>query len=217
MDRPILFSGPMVRALIDGHKTQTRRVVTPQPDWDHEVVETRLDGLTWPIGKYGQQCGGPIPLPRFAVGDRLWVRESIGRRPASFLGVEATNGVETAFYKADDDDVIETAGFNVCPWWKAKSLPGMHMPRWASRLTLIVTDVRVQRLQEINEVDAWDEGVQDCGEIDGGRQISGYGKTLYANLWDSLNADRGYGWKTNPWVCAVSFNVIKQNIDQVKP
>ncbi|WP_245459921.1 hypothetical protein [Mesorhizobium sp. M1B.F.Ca.ET.045.04.1.1] len=227
MDRPILFSGPMVRALLESRKTQTRRVITPQPDWDAEVVETKLFGLTWPIGKYGQQCGGPIALPRFAIGDRLYVREVC-------MAEELADGSDGVRYLADNAFLAiantREAGDRWCDLFnysgkrpsgrRGRKVPGMHMPRWASRLTLIVTDVRVQRLQAINEIDAWAEGVQDCGEIDGGRHISGHGKTLYANLWDHLNKDRAggaYAWAANPWIVAVSFNVIKQNIDRVKP
>jgi hypothetical protein len=121
-DRPILFSGPMVKALLDGRKTQTRRILKPQP-------------LGW-----GE------PKPRFAKGDRLWVRESFRVREGGTI-CEAGGGqmdyVDTEIvYRASDGRQFGR--------WK----PGIHMPRAYSRLTLTVTDVRVQRLQEISEADA---------------------------------------------------------------
>ena len=99
------------------------------------------------------------------------------------------------------------------------TIPSIFMPRWASRLTLIVTDVRVQRLQEISEDDAKAEGCPgwyspahpDQGVTDGRLPHE-----EFAELWDSLNAGRGYPWNSNPWICALTFDVIKQNIDHIK-
>ncbi|CDX26921.1 conserved hypothetical protein [Mesorhizobium plurifarium] len=220
-DRPILFSGPMVRAMLASTKTQTRRVLNPQPehlqvyDWKGKRLhDSEYRHWCWK-GHVGADNWDDItkqlaPFLPFAAGDRLYVREEFSG-DWQFTGLPPSEWGKDSpiWYWADGNP---TDG----DWTKPK--PGMHMPRWASRLTLTVTDVRVQRLQDINEVDAWAEGVQDCGEIDGGRQISGYGKALYASLWNSLNADRAggaYAWKANPWVVAVSFSVIHQNIDQV--
>src|SRR6185312_1490731 len=155
-DRPIIFSAPMVRALIEGRKTQTRRILKDAPEAGF-YCDPCSTGLRWVAE--GAAPSMPCRLPS-RIGDRLWVREACGRRAASFLGVEATNGVESAFYIADDEDVLNEAEFNLCPWWRGRGMCSpIHMPRWASRITLIVTDVRVQRLQEISEEDAKAEGV----------------------------------------------------------
>lgn len=192
-DRPILFSGPMVRALLDGRKTQTRRLlklptkgIYVNPKMGGWAPSTVGGGASFTIARDGSrqpapekvciwhQTTGTTIVTRWQKGDRLWCRESIGRRGASFLGVKATNGVEEAFYVADDSDVVNADGFNICPWWKSKgAIPGIHMPRWASRLTLAVTDVRVQRLQEISEADCIAEGLL-IAEGDGGGPGAGY-------------------------------------------
>jgi hypothetical protein len=213
-DRPILFSGPMVRALLEGRKTQTRRVLKPQPyPLEGQPGFWNASGV---VG--GRICISDRHLldlhHKPKAGDCLWVRESIGRRAASFLGIEAKNGVESAFYIADDADVVNADGFNICPWWKRKGgIPGIHMPRWASRLTLTVTDVRVQRLQEISKEDVIAEG---CHERDGQPLvgvINGWHEP-YAALWDTINGPGA--WDANPWVVAVTFSVTKGNIDEVE-
>ncbi|MER9768991.1 hypothetical protein NKJ09_23335 [Mesorhizobium sp. M0189] len=222
-DRPVLFSAPMVRALLARAKTQTRRVINPQPDWDAEVVRTILDGLVWPIGGFNQQCGGPIQLPRFAVGDLLYVREAWRTLHANdcLAPRQLADDSSKVTYEADPE--------NRNPLWAfGKFRQGMHMPRWASRLTLTVAQVRVQRLQEISEADAIAEGCRPIGSeflIPGQYLYSDPSKprtalsatSAYESLWNGLNEPRGFGWDTNPWVVAVSFSVIKQNIDQVKP
>jgi hypothetical protein len=200
-DRPIIFSAPMVRALLDGRKTQTRRVLKP-PYGTLEYMPDR----TW----------RPI-CTKFFKGDRLWVREAIGQRKASFLGIESTNGVMEAFYLADDEDVVESAGFNLCPWWRGKgSLSPIHMPRLASRLTLTVTDVRVQQLQDISEADCAAEGIlrTDSGHFDYHEHAEIRFTTAlgaYRDLWNSLHGPDA--WAANPWVIALTFTVSKCNID----
>lgn len=210
-DRPILFSGPMVRAILDGRKTQTRRVLKP------------AKGLT--LGEVldeGERNGSMISCarhqvqePPFAPGDRLWVREAFSYET---LDVDR-DGFMPPWYWADGNP---TSGDFTRP------KPSIHMPRWASRLTLIVTDVRVQRLQEISEDDAKAEGIE---RMKTGRGY--YDPTVskamvragvwhrkaahaFEALWDSLNAKRGFGWEANPWVVAVTFTVSKTNIDQLE-
>jgi hypothetical protein len=211
-DRPILFSGPMVRALLAGTKTQTRRVISNKP---RQTKVNLFDG-TWSdsyVLDPGNQSWRDDAYP-WRVGDRLYVREA-WRAEASYDG---TPPRELEFdscmvrYEADgywsDWDQMTHAG---------KFRQAMHMPRWASRLTLIVTDVRVQRLQEISEEDAKAEGM--AGEFCD-YELYGQSKPYryeYCGLWDSLNADRGYGWDANPWVVAVSFTVERGGIDAVRP
>lgn len=173
-DRPILFSAPMVKALLDGRKTQTRRILKPQPI-----------GFDW----YDLKC-----KPRFKVGDRLWVRETWNN---------AIGSSDEPYFKATvAEDTDWTAEERANLVWR----PSIFMPRWASRLTLTVTDVRVERLQDISEEDAIAEGVPA-----GLEHIHGPGG--YRDIWETIN---GAGsWAANPWVVAITFDVLNQNIDEV--
>ncbi len=202
-DRLIIFSAPMVRALLDGRKTQTRRVLK-KPTWAQDagwperiMDECGLDGrLSWFDRNTGCLAELPIPQP----GDRLYVREAWA--PLSALTHNdpgptalAANG----FYRADES----TIDGEISRW-----RPSIHMPRWASRLTLHVTDVRVQRLQEISEDDAVAEGcpAQTDDEL-AGMEARGW----FRDLWNSI-----YGpdaWDANPWVAAITFDVKRGNID----
>lgn len=228
-DRPILFSGPMVRAILEGRKTQTRRVLKKPPwaqskGWPDQIMsEQELDGsLIWYHRDTG--CATKLPIPQ--PGDRLWVREA-WRTGLAYedLAPSEMGGEEQILYEADG--ATER-------WWKGSSEPGrfrqgMHMPRWASRLTLTVTDVRVQRLQEISGDDAKAEGI---GRSDGRQLLNCYGPDCptdderscnkhgcwgcredFRDLWDSLNASRGLGWDQNPWVAAYTFTADRRNID----
>lgn len=228
-DRPILFSAPMVRALLDGRKTQTRRLIKPQPivhpagNWSWEG---RNGGF---VGAAGTHVDEGFPeSARFwmciQTGDRLWVREAWRTGKAyDDLKPSELGGEEPIQYSADSH--IEKWGHRLTTA-AGKLRPSMFMPRWASRLTLTVTDVRVQRLRNISTDDAEAEGCPpcdrcgDCGWInsgpDGGWQCTepGCGDAYvdqYARLWDSIN---GVGsWAANPWVAAYTFTVAHQNID----
>ncbi|MDJ1465700.1 hypothetical protein [Nitratireductor sp. GZWM139] len=233
-DRPILFSGPMIRALLEGRKTQTRRILKPQPPADMGLVGVYAPALTAVFGYVTPDADFKVPL-RYMPGVRLWVRESLA---------DTGNGVG---YVADG-----TVDPSAVWAWKRGYLPSIHMPRGLSRLTLIVTDVRVQRLQEISEADAKEEGAGShpcggCGEKNPDGRCIGCLHPFHTNgfqvLWDSLNAkprprygDDGkvthyesFPWggesvtetyrgkphhiHANPWVAALTFNVIRQNID----
>jgi hypothetical protein len=213
-EHPILFNGEMVRAILDGRKTQTRRIFkTPSwSDTDYSAEHyPNLNGFYMPDAATGLlrvvQC--PLGLP----GYLLWVRESfqplladgIKWRDASYkTGVGyAPNYVATspivAFMDHGHDDEITP-----------RITPSIFMPRWASRITLEITDVRVQRLQDISESDAMDEGAGATGplhpEWDG--DPDQYRKR-FRELWDSINANPGpYRFCANPWVWAVSFKVV---------
>ncbi len=206
-ERPILFSSPMVRALLACAKTQTRRVIKPR---GHACI---FDG-GW-TDRYVLDPGNQSWRERFypyRVGDRLYVRE------AWRCNGWATD-VATIFYRASEGDgytamceqypIADKSPLRVTGAWR----PGIHMPRWASRLTLAVTDVRVQRLQDISEEDAEAEGL--TGEFCD-YELYGQSKPYrfeYSALWNHLNAARGSGWDTNPWVVAVTFAVEHRNID----
>jgi hypothetical protein len=198
-DRPILFSGPMVRALLAGRKTQTRRLMKPQPNM--------LNGgrpMNNGRGSYSTERGWK--RIGFAAGDRLWVREAwrtecnyddTPPRDLSFDEVQWRYEADGEW--SDHDPMTASPG---------RLRAGMHMPRWASRLTLTVSEVRVQRLQEIGHDDAVAEGVSSDN---GPGQIG-----AYITLWDSLNAKPPKPrapWDSNPWVVAVSFTVDRRNID----
>ncbi len=182
-DRPILFSAPMVRALLDGRKTQTRRILKPQPLMGYAPDVTASKGI------------------RFAKGDRLWVRETWSAEHL-WAGTKPRDIPCGPFWFWPDGDPSDG------DWTKPK--PGIHMPRWASRLTLTVTDVRVERLQEISEGDAIAEGSREPSLV----PIIGAcwsERDAYAKLWEYINGPGS--WGANPWVVALTFTVEQRNID----
>lgn len=218
-ERPILFSGAMVRAILDGRKTQTRRVVKPQPmanvnGWD----------WSWPIpGKnvtpgtrdyWRNDAKNPI-APRYCPhgqpGDRLWVRETTKARPLlnMFTG-EATNAICGA-YVADDEPVLEERGFDLAWWYSRKTCPAIHMPRAACRLVLEVTGVRVERLNDCSEADALAEGVtataDDAFHIEHDMYRATDPVECYARLWAAINGAES--WAGSPWVWVVEFRRVQ--------
>ena len=199
-DRPTIFSAPMVRALLDGRKTQTRRVLKPQPVWDNGAIGIEDDAGRWAYCSNTERgFGEGLPRSRFklpyAIGDRLWVREA-----------HAFDSVMVRYYATDDVHELR------------KKRSPIHMPRWASRLTLTVTDVRVQRLQEISEADAQAEGFPISWD---GKPYDppspqediwqGYGRASMSLYWTSLHGPDA--WAANPWVAAISFTVARRTID----
>ncbi len=232
-DKPILFSAPMVRALLDGRKTQTRRFLTAftddPPAFPHQGVITALD----PNEK-------PYRWPRtYAVGDRLWVRESGHLLREAFdhnfyAGVDVFR--DAGFQHAADGFIVPARVYDtpLAEWagdCARVSRPSIHMLRWASRLTLVVTDVRVERLQDISEADAIAEGVQRDSSAfmhagwwvyDGEKRPNGEpaimttsARDSFASLWRSINGPGS--WQENPWVAAYTFRVLRGNIDAVRP
>ncbi|MGG7519651.1 hypothetical protein ACQ3G6_17385 [Allorhizobium undicola] len=203
-DRPILFSAPMVRALLAGTKTQTRRILKPQPMPDMALVGLYAPGLTAVFGYDTPDADFKVRL-RSIPGDRLWVRETW--QALSFGDYQPTKCSQSEVrYAATDPCAYLDTEARGYPW-----RPSIFMPRWASRLTLIVTDVRVERLQDISQADAKAEGAKKpmmiadddpCTYIDG-----------YADLWDSINGQGA--WEANPWVAAYTFTVHRCNIDQM--
>jgi hypothetical protein len=184
-ERPIIMSAESVRAILAGIKTQTRRVIEPQPTCFRKGSRPELvteNGVLWlrdfDFGiKLGWQVG---PCPYGGVGDRLWVRETF---------------TVLAVYRAEFPDNAGIA-------WDSP----LVMPRWASRITLEITGVRVQRVQEISEDDCIAEGVDiDFPPHEADQPTP---KMLYERLWDSINSKRGYPWASNPWVWAITFKRI---------
>lgn len=212
-EHPILFSGEMVRAILAGRKTVTRRVVKPQPPdgWSPVVehycpVEISADGEEAPgplcFGASDEEFG--VRCPYGEPGDRLWVREA-WRRTCD------TDALGCVQYKADgaalhylcdnggEGDPTELAGPAGKLWDEdaAKWRPSIHMPRWVSRILLEVKSVQVERLQEITEADAEAEGFER--------------REHFIRLWDQLNASRGCSWESNPWVWRVEFKRVEGN------
>ncbi|MBX9707891.1 MAG: hypothetical protein K2X61_08175 [Caulobacteraceae bacterium] len=192
----------MVRALLAGHKTQTRRVVKPYTKWADRFPICKPAGMAadhqvwWWDGEH-QNVGVSQACRYGAPGDRLWVRET-------WCEADTASG-----YSYAADFAHDTRGFG----WR----PSIHMPRTASRLTLAVTDIRVERLHAITEADAEAEGVREpsigpihmvsperCGQIDREKAPALF---LWEMLWRSINgAD---SWNANPWVWAVTFEVVR--------
>lgn len=240
-ERPILFSGPMVRAILEGRKTQTRRVVKPVGNDDAFVLQDYGNGF-WP---YRSDDGDtpfkgdmelPIDCPYGRVGDRLWVREtfSIGED----LGADWVRG-----YAQGDRFVILDGGSHeyIVPesyeiprnakethnsegtaehWREFGPIPSIFMPRWASRITLEITGVRVERLQDISEADALAEGVKRSQRAvspseavpcfrDYLRNEPNYhtARDSFSSLWVSLNGPES--WQANPWVWCISFKRVQ--------
>ncbi|ASP84276.1 hypothetical protein I7F13_27480 [Sinorhizobium meliloti] len=207
-DRPILFSAPMVRALLAGRKTQTRRLCKDQPPPGVAIIRKTIR----PFGgepyhaferrtKFGN-FGGEVPV-KISRGDRLWVRETW--QGLSFGDYQPTKSSLCEVRYAATDPCADLDGeARGYPW-----RPSIFMPRWASRLTVIVTDVRVERLQDISIADALAEGWP--GAVEANKMPA---TKWYRHLWDEIN---GAGaWEANPWVAAYTFTVIKQNIDQIE-
>ena len=191
-EKPILFSAPMVRAILDGTKTQTRRVVKPQwlPGAAKSFPAYELDD-----GRFGFANEEDVWIcPYGRPGDHLWVRETFN-----------ADWCDHVIYRADSSSAKE-AGYTSEPKWK----PSIFMPRKHSRILLRVTDIRVERVQDVSNDDAIAEGVDprhgplasDTLPRETGNQ------NAFRALWDSINAKRGYSWKSNPWVWAVTFERV---------
>jgi len=247
---PILFSGPLVRAILDDNKTQTRRLFTVPKA--HASRGPNLSRLWYTTGS-GQYPGGNpaftgdqppgalmrcddgtcqrVPSPFGIPGDRLYVRESWAIHSMPFEGQGCGYVLEWAADKATrdvafDGRVCPTGShpdpvLNFCIHHADKGgRPSIHMPRWASRLSLEVTGVRVERLQEITEEGAYAEGVADCDGMIDDAAVCAHAKAMgaciddarpsFAALWDSLyGAKPGCSWADSPWVWTVTFKRVE--------
>lgn len=184
-----------VRAILEGRKTQTRRVIDPH--------KYNIGGWDMPRTKEDMEAGYPFAenadgdfvsvvdwCPYGRVGDRLWVREAF-----KIAENVTENGNPVPIYKAGCSQITSIRIKN----WKSP----LFMPRRLSRITLEITDIRVERVQDITEEDARAEGTTSP------LRYVGALRHKYKHLWDSLNAKRGYPWEKNPWVWVVSFKVVK--------
>jgi hypothetical protein len=211
-ERPILFSAPMVRAILEGRKSQTRRIVKPQPEevgfGKNSEVKPYCTGTAWPLAYYEMRgacwnSSQPLISRYGGAGDRLWVRETWAKDP------DAHPAEAGPLYRATDPGWDED---DTHLKWK----PSLYMPREFSRITLEITDVRVQRVQEISAEDAKAEGI----EFDAKWGWKLYGKDYerlnqwtkdprwsYEKLWDEINGKKA-PWGSNPWVWAITFKRI---------
>lgn len=214
-ERPILFSAPMIRAILDGRKTITRRVVKPQPrftDPQHQSVDPPNDGneWTWWAGNVTQGIYHEARCPYGKPGDRLWVRESGWERPHRTFKMLRDGADTWERYYYDADGYKNEGDKEQFKQWGFKRRPSIHMPRWASRIDLEITGIRVERLQDISEADAAAEGVtredSDVGRIYWHDSRSDWSKDprhAYEQLWQSINGPQS--WEANPWVWVIEF------------
>lgn len=192
-ERPILFSAPMVQAILEGRKTQTRRICKPQPHSVGDHFSTRSHG-TLMIRKPGEEAWKPIPCPYGTAGDRLWVRETWCN--AWDDERDRWHDPPRYHYRADGYEVRHVDSALKSPW-----RPSIHMPRAASRITLEITNVRAERLNDISNEDAAAEGWP--GPDERNSIASAYPIAWYAALWGSINGRGSYD--LNPWVWVIGF------------
>ena len=209
MERPILFKDEMVRAILEDRKTQTRRVMKVQPPSEkHQMLnvmsstDRRVEGKShWAVLNAEKTCvlesdkryfSHPYGLP----GDRLWVRENF----LQLMHGEVTDG--RVKYLASIDPRSTGTPKNEGYWWRKR--PSIHMPRWASRITLEITDVRVERLQDISVEDAKAEGVEPL-HLNGWCDDQKF-RAEFCNLWMEINGPES--WDANPWVWVIEFRRV---------
>ncbi|HEY2775854.1 MAG TPA: hypothetical protein VGK20_17565 [Candidatus Binatia bacterium] len=198
----------MVRAILEGRKTQKRRVIQ-WPPWTNPAVDgPRLAEDAYALAGEGRRAG--LRPPYGEPGDRLWVRERWC--PTAPRGRETSFRLESALYEADGPMTPPDSR------WHSP----IHLPRHLSRIVLEVVDVRVETLHEISNQDAIAEGLRiPYGDLPGGLAVNEWfrpggwardghdaPRLVFADLWDSLNASTGYGWVTNPWVWALTFRRV---------
>jgi len=198
-ERAINLKAWEVNAILEGRKTQLRRKTKfPASMLDDGAEPTRcnrVDDGTWSFyvaGKGNRSLVCPYGQP----GDRLWGRESIHRTPMLHLltGEPLAAEYDVAAYTADDAPVLEENGFDLAWWYPRRTCPATHMPRWASRILLEVTDVRVERLNQISEADTIATAIDS-----------------YPTMLEYILSPRPDLWDTNPWVWAVSFKRIGES------
>lgn len=185
-EKPILFSAPMVQAILAGTKTQTRRIFKGTTEHKGEYNPAYIE-------RWEQHSGWAKICPYGGIGDHLWVRETWTQ---DGRGGQDAQGRDAVYYRADMPHHDTWAGT-----WK----PSIFMPRWASRITLEITDIRVEYLQSISEEDAQAEGVQPIYNPHGGSTITPYWHG-FRELWSKINGKES--WDNNPLVWAISFRKV---------
>lgn len=224
-ERPIIFNPEMVRAIIDGRKTMTRRIMKVQPESNQLGLLLITDSTKHSdIGKYhwaesnatGNHVRSKFFLCPFgAVGDRIWVREAFFPAPLEMQSAPPRKTMWNIAYRDGVQmDKLAPAEYNPTIYNYERWTPSIHMPRWASRILLEITDVRVERLNAISEEDARAEGIIDggclnCGEPEpcGCANPEPDATDAFAYLWQSIYGQEN--WNANPWVWVISFERIE--------
>jgi hypothetical protein len=203
-ERPILFSAPMVKAILKGEKTQTRRIVKTPKSFG-EFIDVFDDDY---LAQYGFIAidtslghGFKVRCPYGKVGDRLWVRETFYCNDYRYPDAAPIDELkESLDYKANHESDCDCF-FEGSAW-----RPSIHMPRWASRISLEITNIRTERLHQISEADAIAEGVDAVSMADVPRQATTSHRADFKQLWDKINgAD---SWDKSPWVWLIEFKKI---------
>ena len=213
IEKPMLFNAPMVLAILDGRKTQTRQVVKPHPESDIQSVypDASENGfIFWsapPSDKLAEftkeQYQDQGINPPHPVGSRIWVRET-WRAYDRMLECPCYDYCQCP----PTGTILYRASHAVCD---EKWRPSVHMPRWASRITLEITDVRVQRLQEISGIDAKAEGVSVPAHIPQDGADLDWARREFQSLWNSIHGPDA--WEQNPWVWAYTFRRVESEAD----
>ena len=210
-ERPFLFKAQRVKAILAGHQTQMRMIVKPQPE-EASYDPSMRDGVwEWCADMDEDEVPnsvGRIP-PHGQPGDRLWVRETTciapkdwGPRDDSCIP-DDEHCLRHVSYKADGHSEEAMRDYGL------KWTPSIHVPRWASRITLEITDVRVHRIQDISSMDARAEGHPTKPWNEHAKIVhDDAARDWFMDLWDSINAKRGYSWDSNPWVWCYTFKKL---------
>jgi hypothetical protein len=218
------MSGEMVRAILDGRKTKTRRIMKPQPIGNPNHIKRYGTDGKW-RSRFGWQIAGgegrEWKCPYGKVGDRLWVRESYTRQMGRGGYSRGRYNADAEWFEAPDKKLNHpTKKLGMV------TIPSIHMPKWACRIFLEITGIRAERVQKISKEDALAEGIRGHDAHGGGTHYNNI--TLYAAfpekgggfrtpqeafelLWDTLNEKRGFGWDENPWVWVIEFKVFESN------
>ena len=214
-ERPILFNTEMVKAILDGRKTQTRRIIKPQPkgmcEWDQKEIFENIqkqnhvdyEGNHFFAFHYDDKESQFVKCPFGKVGDRFWVKENYRTlcnvdmfKPSHLnLGDPILYQSDGSMKKANHHAVFSSASFGKCR-------PSIFMMKWMSRINLEITNIRVERIGSISIDDAKKEGV-DCSKSPGAHYI------LFQRLWDSIYEKQGLGFDANPWVWIVDFKRVQ--------
>ncbi len=217
--KPILFSADMVRALLEGRKTQTRRVIKPQPPQSsgkYKVIPRHQDDESASLILIQEKVENTVINPPYKKGDLLWVREAFYFDTSFYKPTK--EHLSDIYYRADGECCEQIPECACSEIGKPKWKPSIFLPHWASRITLKVKNIRIERLNEISSSDAIDEGISViyCGERELYKNYQTGKGTVYATqsfgtLWQSIHGCES--WKNNPLVWVIEFDAYLGNID----
>lgn len=188
-EHPILFKTEMVQAILDGIKTQTRRIVKPQPTISDGFLANVVPLWLYPQEYINEYC-------RYKIGDRLWVKETFAKRDYP----------EQILFKQQYETLVKLLDL---PTVNIKWRQSIFLSRRDSRITLEITDIRIERVCDITHEDAISEGAKYMPAAELREERMTVPQIVFAGYWDSVNSKRGYGWDKNPWVWVISFKVLE--------